>query len=194
MPAALARLQRARHRRARSRARRRCRRRPWRSGRRRSAPARRRRHARRGRCTGIRLAPPSSSSAFLQPTRAWSKNGLFMFFGTSAKMYFCALASAPRPATIAAATSRAHQEISSCAFPPLQVIDVAPVCLLSRAVRPRICSSRTARTMKTPTKAPCQLESTPGHQQAVADDLDQRRADERRRRRRPRRPSGWRRR
>ena len=32
--------------------------------------------------------------------------------------------------------------------------------------------------MKTPTKAPCQLESTPCHQQAVADDLDQRRADE----------------
>ena len=25
-------------------------------------------------------------SAFLQPSRAWSKNGLFMFFGTSAKV------------------------------------------------------------------------------------------------------------
>ena len=30
--------------------------------------------------------PPDSASAFMQPSRAWSKNGLFMFFGTSAKM------------------------------------------------------------------------------------------------------------
>jgi hypothetical protein len=32
-------------------------------------------------------APADSDSAFLQPSRAWSKNGLFMFLGTSAKVY-----------------------------------------------------------------------------------------------------------
>ena len=39
-----------------------------------------------------------SFSAFLQPSRAWSKNGLFMFFGTSAKVYFLRLRlAAPAP-------------------------------------------------------------------------------------------------
>src|SRR5438067_1664630 len=33
-------------------------------------------------------APFDSASAFLQPSRAWSKKGLFMFFGTRAKVYF----------------------------------------------------------------------------------------------------------
>ena len=32
------------------------------------------------------LAAATRFSAFLQPSRAWSKNGLFMFFGTSANV------------------------------------------------------------------------------------------------------------
>ena len=45
----------------------------------------------------LELAAELRFSAFLQPSRAWSKNGLFMFFGTSANVELlraCAGASA----------------------------------------------------------------------------------------------------
>lgn len=50
-------------------------------------------------------APFNSASAFLQPSRAWSKNGLFMFLGTSAKTNFAsaadtAMVSAPKAMTV----------------------------------------------------------------------------------------------
>ena len=54
--------------------------------------------------------PPDSASAFLQPSRAWSKNGLFMFFGTSAKMFW---AKAVEPMVIAA---KAITEVASSFF------------------------------------------------------------------------------
>ena len=56
--------------------------------------------------------PPNSASAFLQPSRAWSKNGLFMFFGTSAKM-FCAIAVEPIVAAAMAMTEVANSFFKS---------------------------------------------------------------------------------
>ncbi len=46
----------------------------------------------------------------MQPSRAWSKNGLFMFFGTSAKMFW---AKAVEPMVIAA---KAITEVVSSFF------------------------------------------------------------------------------
>ena len=66
-------------------------------------------------------APFSSFSAFLQPSRAWSKNGLFMFFGTSAKTYFLPArrgAAARRPRAPTATTPRSA-DIFIIAFPPV---------------------------------------------------------------------------
>ena len=65
------------------------------------------------------MAPPNSFSAFLQPSRAWSKNGLFVFFGTRANTYFLGWASAPwvMPRMAAAATV-ALNSFPIMAFPP----------------------------------------------------------------------------
>ena len=49
--------------------------------------------------------PADSFSAFMQPSRAWSKNGLFMFFGTSANVYSLALAGAPPNPSASTATA-----------------------------------------------------------------------------------------
>ena len=102
---------------------RRCRRRPWRSGRRRSAPARHRRRARRGRCRGTRPCrrrsprPPSRS-------RAWPgrRTGCSVFFGTTRDDELVLRAALrrrrtrppPRPATTAALS----QILSSFYFLP----------------------------------------------------------------------------
>ena len=111
------------------------------------------------------LVGPISASAFLQPSRAWSKNGLFMFFGTSAKVQLVLRLRRPRRAQ-----RRQHRRgdrgtqstASSLSYPPFVVHELRPSPLSARhAACPRIRSSSTARTMKTPTKAPCQLESTP---------------------------------
>ena len=65
------------------------------------------------------MAPLSSFSAFLQPASAWSKKGLLVFFGTSAKVYGSRGARAAGRAASNAPAATAPVNISfNIAFPP----------------------------------------------------------------------------
>src|SRR5215475_7577052 len=66
------------------------------------------------------IAPFSSFSAFLQPSRAWSKNGLLVFFGTSANTYF--LSAAAAGCATARAASSARYAFMSCPPSPAQLL------------------------------------------------------------------------
>jgi hypothetical protein len=66
-----------------------------------------------------RNLPAFSVVAFMQPSRAWSKNGLFMFFGTSAKTYsFAAAGESRHPAPATPRRRRHPSESSSCVQTP----------------------------------------------------------------------------
>src|SRR5215217_8812482 len=118
--------------------------------------------------------PPDSASAFLQPSRAWSKNGLFMFFGTSAKVYSAACAGT-LPARAATATAAVAIKIFTIT-PNLPRPD-ADRALSARAPAADPLQQNRENNEHTDEGAlPVGIHA--GHQEAVADDLDQGGADE----------------
>ena len=110
-------------------------------------------------------APLDSASAFLQPSRAWSKNGLFMFFGTSAKTYFLPCAWLLAPAAIAKARlprpcRQRHQGAFACRILPECFVNCRRARFIRRAAG-EFAGAEPPRHMNSPTNVPCQLESTP---------------------------------
>src|SRR5204862_4963121 len=124
-------------------------------------------------------APLSSSSAFLQPARAWSKNGLFMVLGTSAKTYFLDAASVPwLMARIAIAATVAPSSFLSICVPPLLDgwVDGTRMSVPPTPADP-IEQNRENDDDADEQSLPVAVDA--GHEKAVADDLDQGGAEER---------------
>src|SRR5262245_22495227 len=118
------------------------------------------------------MAPFSSVSAFLQPSRAWSKNGLFMFLGTSANTYFFVWASAPwlMARTVAAATTVVLSSLPIMGVLPSQTIGPTALCSVGPASADPLEQNRENDEGADEGALPVGVDA--GHQQAVADDLD----------------------
>src|ERR1700760_2254849 len=113
------------------------------------------------------IAPFSSFSAFLQPSRAWSKNGLLVFFGTSAKTYFLSAAEAGNASTSATSSIARPCFIS---LPPVVSSRPPPSAQLLQQHRKH---DEHADERALPVRIHAR------HQQRIADHLDQRGTDER---------------
>src|SRR5215831_12914702 len=123
------------------------------------------------------MAPFSSASAFLQPSRAWSKNGLLVFLGTRANTYFLVWASAaPAMPRTAAAAIVAPRSFPIMAFPPSQVSTDESMRSVGAASADPFEQDRENNEGTDEGALPIGIDA--GHQQAVADDLDQRGADQ----------------
>src|SRR5262249_44768217 len=130
-------------------------------------------------------SPPSSFSAFWQPRWAWSKNGLLRFFGTTAKVYFgAALVDAASntmtPVAIAPITRAVLVRYFSTGFPPLfpDLPERARSRLLELgAPPPADLFEQDRENDEDADEGALPIGIDAFHEQAVADDLDQRRAD-----------------
>src|SRR4051812_10820170 len=120
------------------------------------------------------IFPALSFSAFMQPSRAWSKNGLFMFFGTSANVYSLALAGAPPnpSARTATAVGPTSSFVIICRDPVESVKEGGP----NRSARavPADPLEQDREDDEDADEGALPVGVDAGHQQTVADHLDQR--------------------
>src|SRR3954447_1622935 len=126
------------------------------------------------------MAPFSSFSAFLQPASAWSKNGLLVFFGTSAKVYFLSAALGPPiAAAITPAAAVAANRYFSIALPSLVIL-----LFCTRYSSPRSITPLTPNSLKQDREndeaadehaLPVGIDAS--HQKCIPDHFNQRRSD-----------------